>query len=123
MLRILIADNYKIIREGLSQIIKEAFRVVYIDEVSTTGALTQKAITEPWDLIITDISIQGTGGLEALKAIKRWRPSLPVLILGSNAGEKYLTPVFSTGTAAYLHKNCSAEELKGALKQAMSWLN
>lgn len=122
MLRILIADNYKIVRKGIIQVIRETFRSAHIAEVEDTDDLTQRAITEPWDVIIANIDVSASG-IDALKTIKRWRPYLPVLIFSAHSGDHFTIPVLSAGATACLHKGSTAEDLSKAIKQATSWLN
>ncbi|MGN6493196.1 MAG: response regulator [Agriterribacter sp.] len=122
MLRILISDNYKIVRKGIIEVIKETFRTAHIAEVADTEALTQRAITEPWDVIIADIGLSNAD-IDALKTIKRWRPYLPVVIYSEQSGDHFTIPVLSAGATACLHKGSSVENLSNAIKDATSWLN
>ena len=74
MLRILIADDHAFIRKGLTQILTDEFASIYIEEAEDTPSLIKLAFEKPWDLIISDISMPGGGGLEALGVIR----SLPM---------------------------------------------
>lgn len=122
MLRILISDSYKIVRKGIVEVIKETFRTAHIVEVADTESLTQRAITEPWDVIIADIGISSSD-IDALKTIKRWRPYLPVVIYSEQSGDHFTIPVMSAGATACLHKGTSIEHLSNAIRNAASWLN
>lgn len=122
MLRILISDNYKIVRHGIVEVIKEMFRSAHVAEVADTETLTQRAIAEPWDVIIADIGLSNSD-IDALKTIKKWRPYLPVVIYSEQSGDHFTVPVLSAGATACLHKGASVENLSNAIKDATSWLN
>src|SRR3954453_21686718 len=102
MKKILIADDHTIVRKGIVQILKTAFPSAYIDEASTAEELIEKAIAGKWNIVITDISMPGRSGLEALNQIKLSRPSLPVLILSMYPEEQYAIRVLKAGASGYL---------------------
>ncbi|MEJ7911661.1 MAG: response regulator transcription factor [Chitinophagaceae bacterium] len=88
MTRILIADDHELVRRGLRQILLEKFSFAHIEEVADGRQLVQKALSEPWDIVISDIAMPQINGIEALRLIKDKVPSLPVLILSIHAGEQ-----------------------------------
>ena len=71
MLKILIADDHVIIRKGLKLILKEELPSVKTEEATDTHDLIEKALNGEWDIIISDISMSGEGGLSALSKIKQ----------------------------------------------------
>ena len=66
MIRILIADDHTIVRKGLRQILAEEFTDAMIEEVADAEDLIKKVIKEKWDIVISDLSMPGKSGLEAL---------------------------------------------------------
>lgn len=104
-LRILIADDYPAIRERLIYLLKEAYPAVIIGEASDTDGLIQKALNGEWDLVISDISMPGAGGIKALRAIKNAKPALPVLIVSTHPYTPYAKEVHSAGASGYLAKD------------------
>ncbi|MBX3255056.1 MAG: response regulator transcription factor [Chitinophagaceae bacterium] len=104
-LKILIADDFPPIRERLSSLIREGYPSVIIDEAADTDGLIQKALTEEWDLIISDISMPGAGGVKALRRIKKIKPSLPVLVISTHAYMPYAKEILSAGATGYLTKD------------------
>lgn len=111
MMRILIADDHAFIRKGLVQILSDEFTDIYIGEAEDTQSLIEKAFGESWDLVISDISMPGGGGLEALGIIKKKLPDLPVLILSIYPEDQYALQVVQAGAAGYLNKDAAPEEL------------
>lgn len=110
-MRILIADDHAFIRKGLVQILSDEFTDLYLGEAEDTYSLIEKALAESWDLVISDISMPGGGGLEALSVIKAKRPDLPVLILSIYPEDQYALQVINAGASGYLNKDAAPEEL------------
>ena len=120
MLRILIADDHEFIRKGLRQILMEAFSSVYVGEAEDTDALTTMVFSEPWNLVITDISMPGKGGLDALKSIKQQLPEMPVLVLSIYPEDQFAMRVLHAGASGYLNKDAAPEMLIKAVKDILS---
>jgi len=78
-MRILIADDHAILRKGLKEILLEEYPSAHIEEVGDADTLFKKSLNSEWDVIITDLSMPGRSGLEALREIKQYLPKIPVL--------------------------------------------
>lgn len=120
MLRILIADDHAFIRKGLTQILTDEFTPIHIEEVEDTQSLLKHAFDQPWDLIISDISMPGGGGLEALGIIKEKLPNQIVLILSIYPEDQYALRIMLAGAAGYLNKDSAPEDLVTAVKKVLS---
>lgn len=116
MLRILIADDHEFIRDGLKQILSDEFPSIHIGEAEDTGTLIEAALAQNWDLVISDISMPGGGGLEALSVIKKQLPALPVLVLSIYPEDQYANRVMVAGASGYLNKDAAPEELVKKVK-------
>ena len=119
MMRILIADDHTVVRKGLRQIILEAFPSADIEEVGDAESLVRQAMAEQWDVVITDLSMPGRSGLDALHQLKQLQPKLPVLILSIHPEEQYAIRVLKAGAAGYLSKDAASEELVGAIQRVL----
>lgn len=119
MIRILIVDDHSIVRRGLRQILLEGFPTAEIDEVPDAEALIQQVIKNEWDVIISDLSMPGRSGLEALAQIKQIQPKLPVLILSIHPEDQYALRVLKAGAAGYLSKDLAPDELVNAVKRVL----
>lgn len=120
MLRILIADDHAIVRRGLRDLLQEEFAQALIAEVADAEDLVLKAINEPWDVIITDLSMPGRSGLDALHQIKAYNAKLPVLVLSVYPEEQYALRVLKAGASGYLNKDMAPEELVKAVNTVLS---
>ena len=119
MIRILIADDHTIVRRGLRQILLEGFPGAIIEEVADAEAMVKKIIQQEWDVVISDLSMPGRSGLEALQQIKQLHPKLPVLILSIHPEEQYAIRVLKAGASGYLSKDMAPDELVNAVQRVM----
>jgi len=120
MLRILIADDHAIVRRGLKDILLDAFPSAAIAEVCDAEAVVQKVIKEQYDVVITDLSMPGRSGMDALQQIKTYDAKLPVLVLSVYPEEQYAVRVLKAGAAGYLNKDMAPEELVTAVNKVLS---
>ncbi|HRI24095.1 MAG TPA: response regulator transcription factor [Ferruginibacter sp.] len=119
MLRILIADDHTIVRKGLKQILLEEFSNAVIDEVPDAEELIKKVMAEKWDVVVSDLSMPGRSGLDALQQIKSGYPDLPVLILSIHPEEQYALRALKSGASGYLSKDTAPDELVKAVKKVL----
>jgi len=117
MIRILVADDHTIVREGLKQILGEEKDMNVADEASNGQEALQKIQKHEYDCVLLDISMPGRSGLEVLKDIKILRPKLPVLILSMHSEELYAIRALRAGASGYLTKASASEELIGAIRK------
>ena len=119
MLRILIADDHSVVRKGLRQILLEGFPTATIEEVADAEDMIKKVIQSDWDVVISDLSMPGRSGLEALQQIKQINSKIPVLILSIHPEEQYALRVLKAGASGYLNKDMAPEELVNAVQRVM----
>jgi two-component system, NarL family, invasion response regulator UvrY len=119
MRRFLIADDHSVARKGLRQILSEAFPSAFVVEVTNAQDLLKRAITEEWDVVISDISMPGPSSLEILQQVKLVRPKLPFLMLSMHSEDRYAIRVLKAGAFGYLNKESPPEELVRAINQLL----
>lgn len=119
MIRILIADDHSVVRKGLRQILLEGFPTAHIEEVPDAEEMIRKIMQSPWDVVISDLSMPGRSGLEALSQIKQINPKLPVLILSIHPEDQYALRVLKAGASGYLSKDMAPDELVIAVQRVM----
>jgi len=119
MIRILIADDHAVVRKGLKQILLDDFPSCEIEEVSNTEDLILKVMKSHFDVVISDLSMPGRSGMEALQHIKQHYPKLPVLILSMHAEEHYALRVLKAGASGYLGKDSASTELVKAVNRVL----
>ena len=120
-MKILLADDHTILRDGLKHLLSEAYPFAEIVDVSDTIDLLKQVFKSKWDVIICDISMPpGDSGLEAVKKIKEYSPQTPVLILSQFAPDQYAVRAFKAGAKGYLTKGAATLELVKAVNQILS---
>ncbi|NCI46600.1 response regulator [Sediminibacterium soli] len=120
-MRILIADDHTIVREGIKMLLIEAYPFSEIVDVSNSQDLLRLATSEKWDVIISDISMPpGDSGLEVVKKIKMHSPTTPVLMLSMHSPEQYAVRAMQSGASGYLTKGAATFELVNAVNQVLS---
>jgi two-component system invasion response regulator UvrY len=120
MIKILIADDHTVVREGLKQIVAETSDMVVSDEASNGHEVLNKALSSDYDVIVLDITMPGIHGLDVLKQIKSQKPALPVLVLSMHPEEQYAVRFIKAGAAGYLTKESASEELITAIRKVSS---
>jgi len=117
MIKILVADDHTIVREGLKQIVGEVGDMVVADEAGNGQEALAKIREGDYDVVLLDISMPGRSGLEVLKDIRAERPKLPVLILSMHSEEQYAVRALRAGASGYLTKASAPDELIGAIRK------
>ncbi|MFY9926304.1 MAG: response regulator transcription factor [Opitutaceae bacterium] len=119
-MRILIADDHAVVRQGLKQILAGAFKRAVFGEATNSQEALEHVWKEPWDVVILDITMPGRSGLDALKEIKQARPKLPVLILSMHPEDQFAVRLLKAGASGYMTKETAPEELVGAVNKAVA---
>lgn len=119
-IKILIADDHAIVREGLKQIVAEEKDILVAGEAENAEQMMELLEKEKWSLIILDINMPGKSGLEALKDIKQLYPALPVLILSMFSEDQYGIRALKAGASGYLKKVSAPTELVSAIRKIVS---
>jgi DNA-binding NarL/FixJ family response regulator len=118
-MRVLIADDHLIMREGLKALL-ESHEDIEVAGEATNGqeAIEQVAKLQP-DVVLMDITMPVMNGLDATRAIKKAHPEVKILILTMHEGDAYFFNILEAGASGYFIKGGSASELVSAL-QAVS---
>jgi len=119
-MKILIADDHSIVREGLKQYVKTLAEVKLIDEAVNGNDAWTKIKDGEYDLVILDVSMPGMSGLDVLRNIKERNLPTRVLILSVHPQEQYAIHAFKMGASGYLSKESAFEELTLAIKKIAS---
>lgn len=119
-IKILIADDHAIVREGLKQIVAEEKDIYVAGEAENSEQMMKHLEKEKWSLVILDINMPGKSGLEALKDIKLQYPDLPVLILSMFSEDQYGIRAIKAGASGYLKKVSAPTELVSAIRKIVS---
>ncbi len=117
MIRILIADDHRIVREGLKQILAETPDMTVVDEASNGQEVLGKVWENDYDVVLLDISMPGRSGLDILKQLKNERPKLAVLVLSMYSEEQYAIRALRAGASGYMTKESAPDELIEAIRK------
>lgn len=118
-LKILIADDHPIVRQGLKQILASESDVVALGEAETAQKMLELSRKQHWDVVVLDITMPGRSGLDVLKELKHERPKLPVLVLSAHPEDQYAVRVLKAGAAGYMTKERAPEELIKAIRKVL----
>ncbi len=115
-IRVLLADDHDILRQGLKLLLEAQPDLRVVGEARTgKGALEQVAESQP-DIVVLDISMPDTEGLEACQRIRGQYPDTQVLILTMHESEEYFLQALRVGAAGYLVKKAAPAELCAAVR-------
>jgi two-component system invasion response regulator UvrY len=120
MIKVLIADDHAIVRKGLREILRGEDDLSVAGEASDGLQAMERALGEPWDIVILDITMPGASGVEVLKKVKREQPTLPVIMLSMHANTGIVRGCLDLGASGYVVKEAAPEELVAAIRTAMT---
>lgn len=113
---IAIIDDHKIVRQGLKELLQRLGNYEVTHEFDDgLQFLNALPLAAPPQLYILDYSMPGMNGLEVLKELEKLPDEYRVLFLTQHFDEKVIDKAYRFGARAFLHKNCSAQELKHAV--------
>jgi two-component system invasion response regulator UvrY len=117
VIRVLIADDHLILREGLKMILEETEDIQVVDEASHGDEVLDKAMKNSFDVMVLDINMPRKNGFEVLGELKARGNKIPVLMLSTYPGEEYRDLSIQEGAAGYLTKNQAPKHLIDAIRK------
>ena len=120
MLRILIADDHAVVRQGLRHILAGIPELGTVGEAKDGQDALNQVRAEPWDVLVLDMSMPGRGGLDILKEVRRERPEMRVLVLSMHPEDQFAVRMLKAGASGYLTKESAPDELVKAVRKVMS---
>jgi two-component system invasion response regulator UvrY len=117
MLKILIADDHAIVRQGLKQIVTETQDMIVAGEASNGQELLNKINEGDYDVVVLDITMPHKNGMDVLRELRTKWPRLPVLMLSIYPEEHYALRALKAGASGYLTKESAPEELVVAIRK------
>lgn len=117
MIRVLIADDHRILREGLKQLLAESGDIIVGGEAENGFEALDKVRKEDWDVVVLDMSMPGKSGIELIRQIKEEKPKLPILILSMHKEDVYALRTLKAGASGYLSKDSATAELVKAIRK------
>ena len=120
MIKIIIADDHAVVRQGVKQILAAEADMRLVGEARNFEETLEVTRRLAWDVLILDYSMPGGNGLQVLKKIKHAHPRRPVLILSMHPEDVIAVSALRAGAAGYVSKESASEELTVAVRKAVS---
>lgn len=120
MLKILIADNHPIAKEGLRHILADFHKKALIHDVDNREDLFSKIESCDYDLVFLELEFLDCAPLYTIEKIKKMRAQLPILIFTSLPEDLFAMRTLRNGASGYISKSSSAEELLLAINRVLS---
>jgi len=117
MIKVLLADDHHIVREGFRRIVEDAGDMVVIAEAADGQEAIEKVKKTLPDVAIIDISLPGMDGLEVVSQLHYYNPDLPILILTMHEEEQYVVRAIGAGAMGYVTKRSAPEQLVEAIRK------
>lgn len=115
-LRVLIADDHKIVRDGLRSLLSNYEDIVVIGEAENGWSTLQLSKKLSPDVIIMDVAMPDLNGIEATRQIIAEQSNIKVIGLSMHSDRRFIAEMFKAGASAYLLKDCAFEELVTAIR-------
>ncbi len=117
MIRVLLADDHSIVRDGLRRLVEGAGDMVVVAEAGDGREAIRKAGEFLPDVAVVDISMPGPDGLEVVERIHGEHPKTVILVLTMHEEEQYVVRAISAGAVGYITKRAAADQLLKAIRR------
>jgi DNA-binding NarL/FixJ family response regulator len=118
--RIIIADDHRIVREGLRHLLEKRTDFKVVAEAADGESAVRLAKELSPNIVILDISMPGLNGIEATRKILAERPAVKVLVLSMHSDRRFVIESLKAGAAGYLLKDSAFDELARAIEVVMA---
>jgi two-component system invasion response regulator UvrY len=119
MIKVLIADDHPIVRQGLRQILAGISDMVVAGEAINAQETLDQVRAGGWDVLVLDITMPDRSGFDILNELKQVQPDLPVLVLTIHGEEQLAVRVLRAGASGYLTKENAPAELVKAIRKVV----
>jgi DNA-binding NarL/FixJ family response regulator len=117
MIRIVVADDHTIVREGLKQLLSAAPDLSVIGEAQNGHEVLERARALEFEVLLLDMSMPGKSGIELIKQVHAEKPKLRILVLSMHEEEQYAVRAIRAGAAGYLTKDSASAQLVSAIRK------
>ena len=117
MIRIVVADDHTIVREGLKQVLAAASDFQIVGEAQTGHEVIERVRGLEFDVLLLDMSMPGKSGIELIKQVRGEKPRLRILVLSMHQERQYAVRAIKAGASGYLTKDSAAVQLVAAIRK------
>jgi len=117
MIRVLLADDHEIVRDGLKRILAATADVRVAGEAASGEEALALVKANDYDVALLDMSMPGLSGIDLIKRLRIEKPGVKLLVLSMHGEHQYAARALKAGAAGYLTKDSAAEKLLGALRK------
>lgn len=117
MIRVLLADDHEIVRDGLKRILAATTDVQVTGEAASGDEALALVKANDYEVALLDMSMPGLSGIDLIKRLKIEKPGLKLLILSMHGEHQYAARALKAGASGYLTKDSASEKLLGALRK------
>jgi DNA-binding NarL/FixJ family response regulator len=117
MIRIVIADDHTIVREGLKQLLAAAGDLQVVAEAADGHEALERVRTLEFDVLLLDMSMPGKSGIELIRQVHGEKPRLRILVLSMHEEHQYAVRAIRAGAAGYLTKESASAQLVAAIRK------
>jgi DNA-binding NarL/FixJ family response regulator len=117
MIRVVIADDHTILREGLRQLLTAASDIEAVAEAADGHEVLARVRSLDFDVLLLDMSMPGKSGIELIKQVKSEKPKLRVLVLSMHEESQYAVRAIKAGASGYVTKDSAGTQLVTAIRK------
>ncbi len=117
MIRVVIADDHTIMREGLKSLLGAAGDIAIAGEAQNGHEVIERVRSLEFDVLLTDLSMPGESGIELIRQVRAEKPRLKILVLSMHEEEQYAVRAIRAGASGYLTKESATTQLVAALRK------
>jgi DNA-binding NarL/FixJ family response regulator len=117
--RILLVDDHPLVREWLANLIHQQPDLTVCGETESAPTAVAAVASAKPDLVIADINLKNSSGIELIKNLKEWHPNIPVLVLSMHDESLYAERVFRAGAHGYVNKRETAQKMIEAIRRVL----
>jgi DNA-binding NarL/FixJ family response regulator len=115
-----LADDHHVVRQGLRALLETEPDLSVVEEAADGSAALEMVTRMTPDVLVLDLAMQGTTGLDVLGQVTRQQPTTRVVVLSMHSGEAYVVEALRRGASAYVLKDATASDLIHAIREVMA---
>jgi DNA-binding NarL/FixJ family response regulator len=117
LIRVLLADDHQLVREGIKQLLAAASDIEIAGEAADGDRALALARQMHFDVALLDLSMPGVSGLALIKRLREERPKMRLLVLSMHGEQQYAARALKAGASGYLTKDSASAQLLGAIRK------